>query len=47
MAPTGRQVQETPDRAFPAVGDPFDTLLALSAVEGYLNQRPGTHWSSR
>jgi hypothetical protein len=45
--PTGRQVQETLDRAYPAVGDPLDALLALSSVEGYLNQRPGTHWSSR
>jgi hypothetical protein len=43
--PTPGQIQSTVDRAFPEVGDPMDAFIDLSANEGYLNARRGTHWS--
>ncbi len=43
--PAPGQIQSTLDRAFPEVGDPMDAFIDLSANEGYLNARRGTHWS--
>jgi hypothetical protein len=43
--PPPGDLQSALDRAFPEVGDPFDSFIDLSANEGYLNARRGTHWS--
>jgi hypothetical protein len=45
--PTGRDLATALSTAFPDAGDPFTTLMTLSAIEGYTNQHPGTHWSTR
>lgn len=43
--PVPGEIQTTLNRAYPTVADPFGVLQGLSAQDGYLSQRRGTHWS--